>query len=422
MPFVNPEHPRKSYSDLVAAYALRLHEAAGDRQHIVSPLSAWLLLALVAPLAADSDREELERVLGCDIDTARRGADELLKDPHPALTLAFAAWLRGDTGAGLDAWRRALPPCATTSLMPTQAEADAWANEHTKGQIESMPVGINEDLRLLFVTAVATEVRWNRAFDLVPAAELGSVWASSVSRVMRRSCQHASHVVASTEAAGFVGVSHELGRPGLDVISVVAAPDVPPASVIAAAYEVAACIAGLPSTATFVPAFDLPLTGHAWVVRERLLNDYHGPERIERSEVTMPAWQAKTELQNLTAAPGTGFAEIVRAVLARLPPDPRGDVVDAKQVARARFDTNGFSAAALTILSAAGMAGPAPPRRTIERTVEIRFDRPFAVVATTNTDNFSRPGGVLLRGLPSFGAWVTEPMEPSEPDETEQKW
>ena len=85
--------------------------------------------------------------------------------------------------------------------------------------------------------------------------------------------------------------------------------------VIAAAYDVAASIAGLPSAAAFVPVFDLPLKGPTWAVRERVLNDFRGPERIECSEVTIPAWTAKTELYGLISAPGTGFAEIVKAVL-----------------------------------------------------------------------------------------------------------
>src|SRR5262252_3180146 len=105
----DPATPRKNYSDLVAAYALRVHDVAGGQHHIVSPLGMWLLLALAAPLATGADREALERVLGCDADTARRGAEELLQDPHPALALAFAAWHRGEIGTALDAWRRALP-------------------------------------------------------------------------------------------------------------------------------------------------------------------------------------------------------------------------------------------------------------------------------------------------------------------------
>lgn len=417
-----PKTAHKNYGDLVAAYALRLHAAAGERHHVVSPLGAWLLLALAAPLTSGSGRERLERVLGCDADTARRAADELLESPHPVLALAFASWHRGDVGAGLDVWHRELPPCATTGPMPTQAEADAWARERTRAQIEAMPVAIDADSRLLLATAVATEVQWERAFDLVPAAELGGPWATRVNRVMRRHRGGSVHVVAHTEAAGFVGVSCESGRGGLDVVSVIAAPEVQAARVIAAAYEVAASFARLPSTAAFVSAFDLPVTGHAWVVRERVLEDSWGRERIERSEVTIPAWTAQTRLKGLSAAPGTGFAEIVEGILRHLPPDPRGDGADVTQAARARFDTNGFSAAALTILRVAMMKRLPPRCRAIERTVEVRFDRPFAVVAATNTCGLSRRRGAAFDGLPAFGAWVTEPAEPSEPNETEEDW
>ena len=418
MPVESPIPPRKNYSDLVAAYALRLHAAAGDQHHIISPLGAWLVLALAAPLVTSGEREALERVLGCDVDTARRAADEMLVDPHPAVEMALAMWHRGDIGPALDAWGRSLPACATTGPVPTQAKVDAWAQEKSKGQIESMPVALDEFTRLLLATAVATEVQWSEPFDLVPAAELGGAWAARVNRVLRRCQDGRASVVARTEAADLVGVSHEFGRGGLDVVSVIAAPDVAPANVIAAAYDVAAHIAGLRSTASFVPAFDLPLSGHSWVVRERVLKDFRGPERIERSEVTIPGWTAHTELKDLIATPGTGFAEIANAILALLPPDPRGGKAEAAQAATGRFDTNGFSAAALTVMRFRTMAMPPPPRRTLERTVEVRFDRPFAVVAATNTSDFARSGGVLLRGLPAFGAWVTDPMEPSDSNET----
>jgi hypothetical protein len=404
-----PKTTPRSNGEFVAAYALRLHAAAGDRHHVISPLGAWLLVALAAPLASDNDRERLETVLGCDVGTARRAADELLGSHDTVLALAFAVWHQGDIGAGLDAWRRALPARATTGPMPTQAEANEWARNKTMRQIQSMPVAINDDYRLLLATAVATEVQWQQAFALVPAKELGGPWAERVNRAMRRYQTDRVRVVARTEAAGFVGVSRECGDGGLDVISVIAAPDVQATRVIAAAYDVAACFAGEPSTAAFVDVFDLPVKGHAWVVHERVLENFFGSEdRIEKAEVTIPAWTAETEL-DLLAAPGGGFADIARAIFKHLPPDPRGDRAGAAQVARARFDTNGFSASAITRFGAVGMAMGPPPHQAIERTVEVRFNRPFAVAATITTGR---------RALPAFGAWVTEPMEPSEPHET----
>jgi len=43
-------------------------------------------------------REALERILGCDADTAARAAAEMLADPHPAVAMALAMWHRGDIG------------------------------------------------------------------------------------------------------------------------------------------------------------------------------------------------------------------------------------------------------------------------------------------------------------------------------------
>ena len=159
---------------------------------------------------------------------------------------------------------------------------------------------------------------------------------------------------------------------------------------------------------------------HAWVVHEQVFENFHGPERIEIAEVTIPAWTAKTNLHSLVPARGTGFAEIAKSVLGHLPPDPRGDRASAVQTARARFDTHGFSAAAVTVLSVMGkaMSLPLPPCRAIIRAVEVGFDRPFAVVVATSANGLRRPVPDLLRGLPAFGAWVSEPMEPSKPNET----
>lgn len=409
-----PGTPRQTISTAVSSYALGLHAAAGDTHHIVSPLGAWILLALVAPLATGRDRDALERVLGCSAGAARAAADELLGQVPPALALAVAAWHRGGIGAVLDAWRRALPPAAHTGPIPSQAKADAWVRQQTHRQIASIPVELQDEDRLVLASAIATDVPWNTPFALVPAAELGGAWASRVTRVMRRYGGAPVKVVARTEAAGLVGVSHERGGAGLEVVSVIAAPDVPASRVLMAAYDVAAGIVGLPSTAVFVPAFELPLTGHAWCVRELELELTRGAMRQERSEVTIPAWSARTDLRRLIASPGTGFAEIAQALLAQLPDAPSGNSVTASQSAVARFDTNGFSAAALTIMVIPGAEGPRPPFRAIERTVEVRFDRPFAAVAVMKPSFMHCENHERWRGLPAFGAWVTEPAEPSE--------
>jgi hypothetical protein len=71
------------WTEALATYAERLHAAAGPDHHVVSALSAWLLVALCAPLAENADRSEIAEALGADPMEAARFAAGLLTEPHP---------------------------------------------------------------------------------------------------------------------------------------------------------------------------------------------------------------------------------------------------------------------------------------------------------------------------------------------------
>jgi hypothetical protein len=108
---------------LVARYARRLHEVAGDQHHVASPLGAWLLLALCGPATQGEERCALEDVLGCGVEEAASVAGDLLEQPHPLVGAAAAVWNRGATGdprwlAGLPASVERGPIPARTRLMP----------------------------------------------------------------------------------------------------------------------------------------------------------------------------------------------------------------------------------------------------------------------------------------------------------------
>src|SRR5581483_5318698 len=119
----------------LAAYAARMHALAGDRHHVVSPLGAWLLVAICH---------------GFD-DAAARTAAALLDEPHPVVGAAAAAWTRSATvdRARLDQWRATLPAAVATGDMPTQDELDRWAAEHTLGLIERFPVQVPPEAAFL---------------------------------------------------------------------------------------------------------------------------------------------------------------------------------------------------------------------------------------------------------------------------------
>jgi len=405
----HPAHEPNSAA-LIAGYAPRFHSLFGDAHHVASPLGTWLLLALVAPLAAGADREELERALGCDAEDARRTADALLRTKHPSVSAAIAIWSReGTLGPALEAWSRALPPPVSVGALPTAAETDAWARRHTNGLIERFPIPLDELTRLVLGSAVATDLDWIEQFDPVEASELGGPWASTIRNAMVARGD-AAQAVARTEAAGLVGVHVARSRQGLAVVSVIGEPGVPVIHMIAAGHEVAALWCARPSPAEFISLFDLPLQGHAWEIKETECAASEKGARYETAWVWIPAWSASARADNLLAAPVTGVAAAARSLVARLPLVPEGYKVKASQVLRTEFDLHGFRAAAVTVMDIELTGAPPPEKhRGLWRNLELRFARPFVAVAVVADDG----GGPAWTGMPLFSAWITEPSEPT---------
>ena len=80
--------------ELIAAYAERMHRAASGH-HVLSPLGAWLLLALVGPASQGARRDELGAVLGVDVGT-RPDLDDVV--PREAAAAADLAGRPAPTG------------------------------------------------------------------------------------------------------------------------------------------------------------------------------------------------------------------------------------------------------------------------------------------------------------------------------------
>ncbi|RLQ07640.1 hypothetical protein EAD96_06125 [Micromonospora sp. BL1] len=388
----------------LARYAERLHRAAGDTHHVASPLGAWLLLALTGPTATGDARAALAEALGADPDDAAAEARALLAAPHPMVAAATALWER-TPAAELAAWRAALPEDTERGALPDQAALDAWARERTGGLIDRFPVDVTPDTLLVLANALATRVSWADPFDTAPGAELGagSAWSGRLRWVLRTPPSGHRCWVAATGRAGDVAV-HAVpagdGGPGMLVVSVAAAPEVPAADVLAAAQELASAAAFAPDA---VPGhrslFDLPLgETPLWALREEPTRTYAADGREERATAVLPCWSAQSR-HDLTA-PGFGFDAAARALGELL--GLTGPEFDAAQSAVARFGRYGFEAAAVT---AFGRATALPPEG-VARVAELRFGHPYAVVAVT-TD----PDGGPWHALPVYSAWVADPEE-----------
>jgi hypothetical protein len=400
-----------SYARRVSPAVLAQHRGAS----VSSALGVWLLLAACVSAAQGADRAELEEALGCTADEAGRLLAAFTADPPRALHAAIALWTAvDDVTPELEAWTRGLPDAVESGFMPTQAQADAWAERETLGLIRRFPMGIDELTRIVLASALATKVSWEVPFEVVPAAEhLGrsSPWRSAVSRLLWDGRADGHAMITRTEAAGLVAVHCAVAREDLTVISVSAAPEVDRAAVCAGAAEVAATVRAEWGRGA-CSLYDLPLgTGHSLELSEQEVASFVAQSRLERIDgAALPAWSAEAEL-DLTASPAFGIAPALETLHRLIGPRP-GDQCAAKQAAVASFTRYGFAAAAVTALGFSASALRRPPERSLQRRAVLRFDHPFAAVAVAG-----RPGGrgaVAFAGLPLFSAWVAEPSEPQD--------
>jgi len=404
-------------ADALAAYAGRFHAAVGPRHHVASPLGAWLLLALVAAAdeaggpadrtrtaaadagpttGAESDvaagaaaeaagrgaAESLAEALGMPTEAAVRHARELLDHPHPAVAAATAAWTR-DAPSAAARWLAALPASVERGPVPTQDAADAWARRHTFDMIDHFPLTLDHTVLCVLANALATRISWTHPFTTTGSDAFRSDWRERVATVLRTPDRGHMCAIARHPVAGEIGV-HRAHAEGLAVTSVVAAPHVPTDVVLAAAHDAAR------DRVEHLSLADLPLgDGPAWTVAESTGTG-------DRVSAVLPAWSAISEHD--LRAPSFGFGAAA-AVLARLFDAAEWD---ATQAATARYHREGFEAAAVTAV-AVRMSFRPPGKR---REAELRFDHPYAVVATATGDG-------PWAGLPVFSAWVTDPEPPT---------
>ncbi|MFG1924148.1 hypothetical protein [Cryptosporangium sp. NPDC048952] len=384
------------FPDALSAYATALHTAIGTEHHVASPLGAWVVLALAAPAATGAERATIEEVLGEPADEAAERAAALLAEPHPLVAAAAALWAR-----------ESVPTDWATGVqkgpLPSQAEADAWASENTRGLIDAFPLTLTPEVVLVLASALGTDVSWTVPFETTTAEALGdSEWAGELTTALRAPSGHTVRIVADDEAGDVVVHSTE-AKPlegwsdGLTVVSVIGAPDVPASAVLAAAHR--AALHGVHGQSLF----DLPLgEGHAWTITEEDAPTRTESGREEAYDAVLPAWTASSD-HDLLADASLGFDAAGSAVAGLIGP---GLGIGARQVARAEYTRVGFRAAAVTAMAWMTSAPPAP-RPGIRRTATVRFGRPYAVVAV------ARQHGGPWHGVPVFSAWVAEPSDAS---------
>jgi serine protease inhibitor len=411
-------------AELVDAYSRRVYPAVlaqHDRASVSSPLGIWLLLAACATGAQGENRTALEDVLGCTADEAGELLKAFMASPPRALQAAIAAWVKAVHAdcPKLVEWARELPPSVQQGSMPTQHEADAWAERHTVGLIKQFPLEIDAETTVVLASALATKVSWGRPFEVVSADEhLGasSPWRGMAKRLLWDPRPRSFAMIAETRAAGLVAVHQAQAVEDLTVISVSAEPGLAREAVLGAAHEVAA-YARNDERAPGRSLFELPLgAGHSWLLTEQQVRTFRSGECVERiSGVSLPAWRIESKL-DLESSQRFGSAPALETMGELI--GGAGDRTAAEQVALASFTRYGFEAAAVTGFLTAASARRAPMETGLERTAVLRFDHPYAAMAIAGHP--PRPMGpeatvgAQFTGLPVFTAWIQAPDEADE--------
>lgn len=364
---------RPRTADLVTRYAELARSALGtETAPAVSYAGLWLLLAHLAPVASGATATAVAEAIGIPCSDAAALAGELLTAPHPTLATALGAWSR---------LAPKLPLAVDIEPMPDQAGLDRWAAEHTRGLIQRFPAEVRPETLLMVATALVLQPRWTKKLGIDDDDML----------LLGDGLQ----TLVDTRAAGRVAVAKPFTADGVDVISVIAAPEVSPPDVWRAVDEVVAQLNRGALWHGEYPGREELTDGHSWTVRDvtETFIDWNAPaDNAVLWRSRLPMWSGNA-LSDLTAAPGV---REIAAALAEAEPQLAGPL-ECLQAATAAYDESGFTAAAITTFCVPTGA-PEFVTRTFRR-VEITFDRPHAVIAIAR--------GGPWEGVPVFSAWVT---------------
>jgi hypothetical protein len=365
---------------------------------VASGVCAWPLLALLAGAADGAARDELSTATGVAAGTANDDARAVLEALAGAdgVAAALGLWIRDDVPVR-QRWLAGLPDGVHGRLTgdpgADRPGLDAWAAEHTAGQVPRMPVAVDKDTVLLLATALAVETTWQRRFEDARARWAGDgPHRDAPVRVVRRTDTDLSHVYLARDVTG----ARVAGSTGIDVHVLLGAPQATAAQVLSTG--VAAATGAVPVTEVSRLDDGTPGPGLRVATVER-------PSPQDSCTMTVPRFTVRAS-HDLLALPGVfGLAAASDRHRGHLPgiSDLPLAVQQARQDAVATFTAVGFRAAAVTAVSV--MVGAAMPlRRHRVRQVSFDVDRPFGFVAV------HRPTGLVL-----VTGWVTEPEPAADP-------
>jgi hypothetical protein len=275
--------------------------------------------------------------------------------------------------------------------------------------IKQFPLTVTPNTALIFASALATVGNWSIPFDGASPTILAGEFGPQTTEALVAPYEHHCAII-DTPSAGRVAVHAADTVDGLLILSVLAAPDIAPNRVHAAASDIAALFCGQPSTATEVSLFDLDLgTGGAWTITEKTQITLGSNSRQEEFEAVLAPWKIASN-HDLSASPEV--ISIAPTLYEWLRPQYRdGSLIEAKQAASAEFSKVGFKAAAVSAIGMRAMGVPPREAEATIRTATLQFNRPYAVLAVSVSpypyrDSSATPVPQAWVGVECFAAWI----------------
>lgn len=143
---------------------------------LISPLSAFFALSLVANGADGQTLAQMEEVLGMPLASLNGFCASLLKDlasnPQAQLQLANAIWLDPDRIGSLQEMFNTIATQAYEAQVfdkpfdaSTVKDINAWVSKHTNGLIEEMMQNLSGDTVMVLINALAFEAQWLKVYE-----------------------------------------------------------------------------------------------------------------------------------------------------------------------------------------------------------------------------------------------------------------
>jgi serine protease inhibitor len=356
----------------------------GESNIVSSPLGSWLLVASVASgldLSNNSPlKEDIEKTLHMSIEEASNAVKEILEQ-YRELNYVSQAWTAPNLSSlpAVQKWVEANTLLPHEGNIPSQEKIDEWASTNTNDLIKKFPSEMNEATMVVIANIIYSKLAWKTQFKTVPANEQMSRWG--VENVLVANATEDVKFVKDMD--GNVYASYRVKATGdkesVSLVTSLSGEDDP--------KKLMDVIGNIEEMEELTPD-EAALNCSKDIFRVKEVRRGTTPTVIIAN---VPAWDAESE-HSLLANKALGYQSLFEAFGEG---SEGGFDAQAKQVAVAKFDKDGFEAAALTSMVMARCAMPSLVTQTV---YELNFGNPFVFVSH-------------LQKLPVFSGYICNAKE-----------